>query len=291
MKKVALASLILILIGLMGMTAFAIDLMPKLGGGGPTPNGLICPYWLMSEGSQVGYRVKVVINEQTIATIKKPGETMEVSSYLRRGLNTIKFTAIDDERRASKVAPNSVLNIIIGPEYKRTPVGAFGNYTIELREKTVHYMRTAVHRAGESVVEMRFTLNDNPNPAKLQRKYVLYSDGRFTGHMIQVSVNGVPVVDIMSPDFHCDLNPFLVKGANEISFNSIVLDGYPFTASDREVFKEDDGIEVGIGVAGEFDPVTFDEPVRQLMKTNQRFTQSGARDQAEPGEKVTLMAE
>ena len=271
--------------------ASALDLMPKLGGGGPAPSGLIYPYWLMSEGSPVGFRIKIAINGQTIATIKKPGGTMEVTNYLRRGLNTIKFTAIDDERRASKVSPNAVLNIIVGPEYKRTPVGAFGGYSIELREKTIHYVRPSVHRVGESVVEMRFTLSDDPNPAKLQRKYVLYSDGRFTGHMVQVSVNGVPVVDVMSPEFHCDLNPFLAKGANEISYASVPLDGYPFTATEREVFKEGDGIEVGIGVAGEFDPVTYEEPVRQVMKLNQRFVQDGDTDQAEPGEKLTLMAE
>ncbi len=287
-RVVVLTSLILIVVGLMGMTAFAIELMPKLGSGGPATNNLIYPYWLMSEGNPVGYRVKVVINDQSIATIKKPGETMEITNYLRLGLNTVKFTAIDDERRAPN---NSELNIIIGPEYKRTPVGAFGNYSIELREKTVHYVRTAAHRAGESVVEMRFSLTDNPNPAKLQRKYVLYADGRFTGHMIQVGVNGVPVVDVMSPDFHCDMNPFLVKGANEITFTSIALDGYPFTATERGVFKEDDGIEVGIGVAGDFDPVTFEEPVRQVMKTTQKYSQAGARDQAEAGEKITLVAE
>lgn len=279
------------MLGLMGMTAYAIELMPKLGGGGPSPSGLIYPYWLMSEGNPVGYRVKVVINDQTVATIKKPGETMEVTNYLRRGVNVVKFTAIDDDRRSSGVSPNSALNIIIGPEYKRTPVGNFGNYSIELREKTIHYSRTSVHRAGESIVEMRFSLSDNPNPAKLQKKYVLYADGGFTGHMIQVNVNGVPVVDIMSPEFHCDLNPFLTKGANEITFTSLVLDGYPFTATERSIFKDDDGIEVGVGVAGDFDPVTFDEPVRQVMKTNQRYTQSGARDQAEPGEKITLMAD
>jgi hypothetical protein len=271
----------------------ALDLMPKLGGGGsgPSPNGLVYAYWLMSEGSAVGYKVKVNINGQNITSIKKPGETLEITNYLKLGLNTVKFIASDERRQPSGASANSVLNIIIGPEYKRTPVGGFGGYSIELREKTLHYLRPMTYRAADNTVDMRFTLSDDPNPSKLQKKYVLYADGRFTGHLIQVNINGVPVVDVMSPEFHCDLNPFLAKGPNEITFTSVPLEGYPFTASDRAIFKEDDGLEVGIGEAGDFDPVTFTEPVRQVTKTSQRYIQSGHVDQAEQRETFNFMAE
>lgn len=289
-QSLRLIPVLLLFAGVAG--APAIELMPKIGGGsGQAPSGLIYPYWLMSGGSAVGYKVKVAINGQNITTIKKPGETMEVTNYLHLGLNTVRFTAIDEKRQPSSSNAQSVLNIIIGPEYKRESVGAFGNLSITLREMAVVYTRPIIHRAGDGVVEMRFTIRDDPNPNKLAKKYVLYGSGRFTGHLIQVAVNGVPVVDVMSPEFHCDLNPFLGKGPNEITFSSVQLEGYPFTATERGTFKENDGLEVGVAEAGEFDPVTFDEPVKQVFRLSQRYLQAGNQDQPEGRESFNLMTE
>ncbi len=286
-----------ILLGTLGLVFLApcaaLDLLPKLGApGSAQPSGLIYSYWLMAEGAPVGFRVRVEINGNKVTTIKKPGEALEVTGHLHLGLNTIRFTAIDEQRRPSGADSASQLVITLGPEYRRQVSGALGNNTsVELREKTVQYVRPFGHRpGGESTVEMRFTLKDDPNPGKLAQKYVLYSGGAFTGHLIQVAVNGIPVVDVASPDFHCDLNPHLVKGANEITFTPTRMEGFPFTGGERQAFG-DGGLEVGIATAGEFDPVTFNEPVRQIQPLNQRFVQPGESDSPEKAETLTLIGE
>lgn len=272
---------------------YGLDLLPKLPGLGGSkeqaPSGLTSAYWLMSEGGQVGYKIKVEINGQNVTTIKKPGDATEATNYLHLGLNTIRFNAADEQRSPSG-ASSSQLTLTLGPEHNRQSTGNFGGFSVGLRETSVVYVRPYAHRGGDSTVEMRFTLKDNPNPAKLRRRYILYSDGQFTGHMIQAAINGVPVVDVMAPNFHCDLDPYLNAGANEITFSAVRLEGYPFTASERDGFG-DGGLDVGIAVAGEFDAATYNEPVQQIMKVNQRFVQPGEHDQPDPKETFTLMAE
>ncbi|NUN97288.1 MAG: hypothetical protein HUU16_14065 [Candidatus Omnitrophica bacterium] len=271
----------------------ALDLLPKRGApGAAQPSGLIYSYWLMAEGAPVGFKVRVEINGNKVTTIKKPGEALEVTSHLHLGLNTIRFTAIDERRNPAGADSASRLTLTLGPEYRRQVSGPLGNnISVELREKTVQYVRPFGHRSGgESTVEMRFTLKDDPNPGKLAQKYILYSGGAFTGHMIQVAVNGIPILDVASPDFHCDLNPYLTKGANEITFTPTPMEGFPFTSSERQAFG-DGGLEVGIATAGEFDPVTFNEPVRQIQPMNQRFVQPGESDAPEKVDTITLVAE
>jgi hypothetical protein len=268
----------------------ALDLMPKARSvDQPATSGLTSAYWLMSEGGQVGYKIKVEINGQPVTTIKKPGEALEVTNYLHLGLNTIRFQA-SDAQRSSTGASASQLTITLGPEHRREATGNLGGYSIELREHTIRYTRPAGHRGGDHVVEMRFTVKDNPNPGGLSRRYILYSDGKLTGHLIQVAVDGIPILDIQSPDFHCDLNPYLKKGANEITFSAASLEGFPFTASERQSFG-DGGLEVGTAAAGDFNAATYNEPVREIMKLNQRFVQPGENDQPEGKETVTLIAE
>ncbi len=44
-------------------------------------------------------------------------------------------------------------------------------------------------------------------------------------------------------------------------------------------------------VADQFDPVTFDEPVKQVFRLSQRYLQAGNQDQPEGRESFNLMTE
>lgn len=271
-------------------SAQLLDLLPSPGDAPPAvqPGAMLYRYYLMSSGQAAGYKVQVEINGRKVTSIQRPEDAMEVTSYLHPGLNSVRFTATDQKRNSTSSL--AALAITIGPEYKRQETGRVGQTQIDLRETTIHYIRPAGYRGSDSVTEMRFTIKDDPNPGKLTKKYVLYGDGIFTGHLVQVAINGIPVIDVVAPDFHCDLNPYLKTGDNEITFSSVRLDGFVLSGSEREQMG-DAGLEVGVAEAGNFDPANFTEPVRQIMKSGPKFLQPGSSDQPEERETFTLVAQ
>ena len=277
----------IVVLCLMMSSAMALDLLPK---DKEKPEGIRTHYWLMSNGSPVGFRTEVEINGEKVTTIKRPGETLEVTNHVHPGLNTIRFASKDRHRnRTEGVVESGNLTITLGPESSRERQGSFGRMSIQLKELVVHFPRPAAHRAEESVVEMNFSLKEDPNP-ELANRYILFSQGEFSGHLIQVAVNGVPFMDVAGPGTHLDLNPFLKKGKNELTFSSTRMDGVPFVADEREKLKGK-SFEVGVAVAGAYDPLTYQEPVTQVTTVVARYTQPADQEEPEEKETVTLAAE
>jgi hypothetical protein len=251
--------------------------------------GLSNHYWLMTNGEDVGFRTEVEINGQPVGSMKKPGETLEVTQHLHPGLNKIRLVSSDNARKSTSKSPESQMSITLGPEGSREKQGTFSRTFIQLKEMIVHYLRPAAYRAEESAVELAFTLREEPNP-NLTKRYHLYSQGVFTGHVIHVAINGVPFLDLAGPGAHIDLNPYLEKGKNEITFSSSRIEGTPFTPAEREALK-DKSFEVGIAVAGDYDPATYDQPVTQVTSFLARYVQAADMDEPEPIEKATIDAQ
>jgi hypothetical protein len=241
----------------------------------------------MSNGEPVGFKVEVEINGEKVSTIKRPQEALEVTDHLHPGLNKIKFTSRDTKRR--NPPSTGTLLLTLGPEGKREKQGTFSRMFIQLKDLIVHFPRPAAYRAAESSVEMAFSIQEEPNP-DLTKRYILYAQGEFSGHLVHVSLNGVPFMDVAGPGTHLDLNPFLVKGKNELTLGASRMEGVPFNTTERDKLAGKT-FEVGVAIAGEYDPATYSESVTQVSTVVLRYSQPADQEEPEEKETLTLMAE
>jgi hypothetical protein len=274
--------------------SWAIDLLPKKGeeksGEEQTTEKLASPetrYWLMSGGEAVGFNVDVEVNGSKVTSIKRPEQALEITDHVHPGLNTVKFTSKDTKRKNQP--STGTLTLTLGPEGKREDQGVLRRTYIELKDMVVHFPRPAAYRAEESAVDMKFSIKEEPNP-ELTQRYILYAQGEFSGHLVHVAVNGVPFLDVVGSGTHLDLNPYLVTGKNEITFSASRIEGVPFTSSEREKMAGKN-FEVGVAIAGEYDPATYDQPVTQVSTVVLRYEQPADREEPEEKETLTLMAE
>jgi len=295
MRSISNLAVILTFASVVGVApnTWALDLLPKKGeekAEGQAEEKLPSPetrYWLMSGGEAVGFNVDVEINGAKVSSIKRPQEALEITDHVHPGLNTVKFTSKDTKR---KNQPSSgTLTLTLGPEGKREDQGAFNRAYIELKDMVVHFPRAAAYRADESAVEMKFSIKEEPNP-ELSKRYILYAQGEFSGHLVHVAINGVPFLDVAGPGTHLDLNPFLVKGKNEIAFSASRMEGVPFTSSEREKLAGKN-FEVGVAIVGDYDPATYSQPVTQVSTVVLRYEQPADQEEPEEKETLTLVAE
>lgn len=246
-------------------------------------NGLGKSYWLMANGSPVGYKIDVKINGNMVGSIRGSEQALDVSSHLRPGVNTATLVQTDTGSQGG-----GQLSVTLGPELSRQAQGPNQTY-INLKENLVHFVRPADHRGGGGEATLLFPVGEEPNPDLTQR-YIFYSQGEISGHKISVSLNGSPLVDIASPGAYFDLNPFLKPGENRFTFRAESLPGFSFSQAERLTLTGRD-FEVGVAVVGAFDPTAYANPVRQLNQVVLRYTQPADEDQAVTEEELVLLAE
>ncbi len=245
--------------------------------------GLKKSYWLMANGSPVGYKLEVKVNGNGVTSVRGNEPALDLTPHVKAGLNTITLSQIDSGSKGS-----GQLAVTVGPELTREPRG--GNQTyIGLKENLVHFIRPAGNRGGNGEITLHFSIGETPNPALTQR-YLLYSQGQISGHKILVGLNGSPLVDIAAPGAYCDLNPFLNPGKNDFTFASEKLEGFAFSAEERTKL-ENQSFEVGVAIVGPYDPATYNTPVNQLTNIVLRYSQPAGQEEAESAESLTLMAE
>ncbi len=246
-------------------------------------NGLDKNYWLMPNGSAVGYKLDIKVNGNGVTSVRKGEQALDLNPHVMPGLNTITFSQTESGSSGS-----GQLTVTVGPELSREARGANQTY-ISLKENLVHFVRPAEHHGGGGDVTLHFSIGETPNP-ELTQRYILYSQGVLSGHKIKVGLNGSPLVDIASPGAYCDLNPFLEKGKNEFTFSSEEMAGFSFNGTERSKM-EGQTFEVGVATLGPYDPSTYNTTVSQLTNVVLRYSQAADQDEAEGMETLTVDAE
>ncbi|MCB9783007.1 MAG: hypothetical protein H6751_08605 [Candidatus Omnitrophica bacterium] len=245
-------------------------------------SGLSKNYWLMPNGSPVGYKLDIKVNGNGVTSVRRGEQALDLNPQVKPGLNTI---TISQSETGS--AGSGQLTVTVGPELSRQAQGANQTF-ISLKENPIHFVRPADHRGGAGDVTLHFSIGETPNP-ELTQRYILYSQGVLSGHKIQVGLNGSTLVDIAAPGAYCDLNPFLKKGKNEFTFSSEKMEGFSFSSDDRSKM-EGQNFEVGIAILGPYDPATYDTQVSQLTNVVLRYTQPADQDEPEGMETLSLEA-